>query len=104
MRKRRYEILLPVTHNDGTPISPEKFLQTRDELVAQFGAVSFYPGTVSGLWTHEGKQYEDESRRLFVDVPDTPEVEQFFADFKTVLLERFAQIEIYIVYSLINVV
>jgi len=29
----RYEILLPLNYNDGTPIEPEKFQETRRELV-----------------------------------------------------------------------
>jgi hypothetical protein len=68
MRKRRYEILLPVTYNDGRPIEPEKLYQTRDELVAQFGAVSLVPHVVLGTWVHEGTRYEDELRRITVDV------------------------------------
>ena len=33
MPLERYEILLPLKYNDGTPIEPEKFQQTRKELV-----------------------------------------------------------------------
>ena len=29
----RYEILLPLKYNDGTPVEPEKFQATRRELV-----------------------------------------------------------------------
>ena len=35
--------------------------------------------------------------RFVIDVEDTPENEQFFTQYKPILLERFAQIEIYIV-------
>ena len=48
MRRRRYEILLPLTHNDGRPVSPEKFQQTKDELIAQFGALSMSAFAVIG--------------------------------------------------------
>ncbi|MCI0462293.1 MAG: hypothetical protein L0Z62_35525 [Gemmataceae bacterium] len=88
---------MPLTHNDGRPVSPEQFAQTRDELIAQFGALTFLPQPVFGIWVHEGTRYEDESRRLLVDVEDTPENEQFFASFKATLMERFEQIEIYII-------
>jgi hypothetical protein len=30
MRKRRYEMLLPLTHNDGRPVDPEKHEKTRE--------------------------------------------------------------------------
>jgi hypothetical protein len=58
--------------------------------------VSFLPHTVFGVWVHEGARYEDELLRLVVDVDDTPENHEFFTGFKSTLLERFEQIEIYI--------
>lgn len=97
MLKRRYEILLPLKHNDGRPVSDDKLNQTREELVARFDAVSVQPHTILGIWVHNGARFEDISVRLVVDVPDTPENRQFFVDWKPVLLERFVQIEIYIV-------
>jgi len=97
MRKRRYEILLPVRFNDGRPLSGELLEQTREELMAQFNAVQIQPHTVLGLWVYEGTRYEDELRRLTVDVDDTSENQQFFVSLKPKLLERFEQIEIYII-------
>ena len=96
MRKRRYEILLPLKYNDGRSVSGEVFEQTREELVSQFGGINFQPNVVHGVWIYEGSRYEDELLRYLVDVEDTIENQQFFAGFKKVLLERFAQIEIYI--------
>ena len=97
MRKRRYEILLPLTHNDGRPVSGETIEQTREELLARFSGVAFFPHSVLGIWVHEGTRYQDESMRVIVDVDDNPENEQFFASFKATLMERFEQIEIYII-------
>jgi hypothetical protein len=97
MRRRRYEILLPLTHNDGRPVSPDKFQQTKDELIAQFGAVSMSAFAVIGAWVHEGTRYEDELRRFTVDVEDVPENHHSLAAYKKTLLERFEQIEIYMV-------
>jgi hypothetical protein len=88
---------LPVKHNDGRPVSPDKFQQTRDDLVAQFGALSMSPLAVLGVWVHDGTQYEDELRRFTLDVEDTPENQHFMAAYKKTLLERFEQIEIYMV-------
>lgn len=96
MRRRRYEILLPLRHNDARPVDGEAFEQTREELVAQFGAISLLPHSVLGIWVHEGTRYEDELLRLVVDVEDTPENQRFFEGYKAILLERFEQIEIYI--------
>jgi hypothetical protein len=96
MLRRRYEILLPLRHNDGRPVSDEKLNQTREELVNQFDGISVQPQSILGIWVHEGVRYEDTSVRLTVDVDDTPENRQFFLQFKAVLLERFEQVEIYI--------
>jgi hypothetical protein len=97
MLKRRYEILLPLIHNDGRPVAEDTLHQTREELVVQCEGVSFQPESVRGIWLHEGARYEDTSVRLIADVEDTPENRQFFVEFKATLLQRFEQIEIYIV-------
>ena len=96
MLRRRFEILLPLRHNDGRPISDDKLNQTREELVNRFEGVSVQPQSILEIWLHEGKRYEDTSVRLTVDVEDTPENHQFFLEFKAILLTRFEQLEIYI--------
>lgn len=96
MRKKRYEMLLPLRHNDGRPVDEDLFEQTREELIVQFGALTFQPTVVRGICLHEGSRYEDDLLRIVVDVEDTPENDDFFVAFKSVLLERFQQIEIYI--------
>ncbi len=45
----RYEILLPLKYNDGSPIEAEKFQATRRELVAQFGALTMDTPPIAGL-------------------------------------------------------
>ncbi len=97
MRKRRYEIHLPLRHNDGREVSGELFEQTREELVARFEGVTLDPAFVLGVWLHNGVRYEDQLVLWTVDVEDTPENQQFFTDYKQILLKRFEQIEIYIV-------
>jgi hypothetical protein len=56
-----------------------------------------------GVWTHEGKRYEDESRRLIADADDIKKNERFFERWKLQLRERFEQIEIYIISFAIKV-
>jgi hypothetical protein len=52
---------------------------------------------VIGAWVHEGTRYEDELRRFTVDVENLPENQHFMAEYKKTLLERFEQIEVYMV-------
>ena len=97
MQRRRYEMLLPLKYNDGRPMEDEKIHQTREELVARFDAISVLPGSVQGIWIHEGTRYEDDTRRIAMDVDDTAENREFFVNYKAMLCERFEQVEIYIV-------
>jgi hypothetical protein len=48
MLKRRYEMLLPLKYNDGKAIPADLLSQTREELLAHFGAISARPGVVQG--------------------------------------------------------
>ena len=104
MLRRRYEILLPLQYNDGSPVPPEDLNKTREEILARFDGVSIQPGTISGIWIHEGARYEDSLVRLTVDVEDTAENRQFFVDWKPSLLQRFQQIDLYITSFLIDVI
>jgi hypothetical protein len=87
MRKRRYEILLPLKHNDGSPIPDELLEQTREEIVNQFDGVTFFPQTIIGTWVQAGARFEDELVRILVEVEESPENHQFFVDFKKTLLD-----------------
>jgi len=73
---------LPRIHNDVRPVSPEKFQQTLP---------------IRGLWIHKETRYEDELIPIIVDMDDTPEDQHFFLRLKSILLERFEQIAVYIV-------
>jgi hypothetical protein len=84
-------------------MSGEAVEQTREDLIAQFGGLTILPDSVRGVWVHQGARYEDESLRVIVDVDDTPENRQFFLGLKPVLLQRFEQIEIYMVSYAIDV-
>jgi len=88
---------LPTRYNDGAPVEESLYLSTNRELAQQVGAVSFLPETIRGIWLHQGRSYEEENVRLFVDVEDTPENAAFFARYKQKLKARFRQVDIWIV-------
>jgi hypothetical protein len=104
MRKRRYEILLPVRHNDGRLVSWDLLEQTREELVARFRGLTVAPQTYLGIWVQGDTRFEDEMRRITVDVENTAANRKFFARYKSKLRERFDQIEIYIASYLVDIV
>jgi hypothetical protein len=93
---RRYELLLPLRFNDGTPVPNELFAETWLELEQRFGALSVESQQIRGQWTHQGQSYRDQLVRAFVDVLDTEENRQFFISFKERLLARFKQLDIWV--------
>jgi hypothetical protein len=106
MIKRRYEILLPARYNDGREVMQvcmECFPKTLMAVSDQFGAFSYNPHSLIGVWTADSKRYHDELFKLTVDVEDTPENHQFVARLKAELLQRFEQLEIYVVSHPIDV-
>jgi hypothetical protein len=100
----RFEILLPLFYNDGRPIEREKFLQTDDELVQQFGATSTDTVTVRGRWLYQSTIYQDQLLRVRIDVDETPENLQVMRGLKEALKIRFDQLDIWITAHRIEVI
>ena len=80
---RRFEVLLPLRFNDGSPVPDAAVADTLIELEEQFGAVSCETQTIRGRWRSEGQTYRDDLIRVFVDVPDVPENREFFVAYKS---------------------
>jgi hypothetical protein len=107
MIKRRYEILLPAKYNDGRDVMQvcmDCFPQTLMAVTDQFGAFSYNPHSILGVWAAEGQRYHDELFRLTVDIEDTPDNRQFVTQLKAELRQRFEQLEIYVVSYPVEVV
>ena len=101
---RRYEILVPLLFNDGTPVPEALLAQTFAELRARFGAASWETQLVQGSWEHEGAAFRDNLTRFFVDVPDLPEHRVFFKEFKQMLKQRFKQVDVWITSHPVDVI
>jgi hypothetical protein len=69
---RRFEVLLPTQFNDGRDVPDELIAGAIDEIIAQFGTVSFHKEAIEGYWQHGGTLYRDELGLIVVDVPKTP--------------------------------
>src|SRR5947209_6452122 len=103
MRSARYEILLPLQLNDGSPVDPRLFQLTRRELLSRFEGLSQETGRIQGTWIHRDVEYEDELLKWTIECEDTRANRQFFLRFKETLKERFQQLEIRIVSHRIDV-
>ncbi len=51
---RRFEILLPLRFNDGSPVPDALIAETLEELRRNFGAVSSETQRIEGQWQHGG--------------------------------------------------
>ena len=100
----RFEILLPLFYNDGTPIEKEKFAVTDDELIARFGAASADTVVVRGHWMYQSTVYHDELSRVRTDVEDTAENIQAMREMKETLKARFKQLDIRITWHRIDII
>jgi len=102
-RRRRFEVLLPHQYNDGRPV-PEKLLgKAYREILDRFGAVSYEPHRVRGLWRYEGIVYREKFARIVVDVPDTATNRQWIRGFKSRWKETLRQIELWVVSYLVEI-
>jgi hypothetical protein len=91
---RRFEILLPLRFNDGSPVPKELLDATRTELKEAFGGVSSESQVIQGF--DRGTTGEDKMIRLFADVADTAESLAFFLAARERLKARFKQAEVWI--------
>lgn len=100
---RRFEVLLPLRFNDGSPVPDAAVADTLIELEDQFGAVSCETQTIRGRWRSEGQSFRDDLIRVFVDVPDSAESREYFVAAKERFKVRFQQLDIWLATYLIEV-
>jgi hypothetical protein len=93
---RRFEILLPLSFNDGRSVPDELIGATLLELRQRFGAISAETQRIQGTWSHLGQVHRDDLVRVFVDVPATRDETKFFEQYKEELKRRFQQLDIWI--------
>jgi len=46
---KEYDIYVPLTYNDGSPVEPRKLTRLRERLLEQFGGVTFFPQSNEGF-------------------------------------------------------
>lgn len=91
---RRFEVMLPLQFNDGTPVPKELLAKATREIANQFRAVSFETQVIEGQWHHEGVLYTDNLVRLVVDVTDTTKNRKWMKEFKRRWKEELHQLEL----------
>ena len=107
MVTRRFEILLPAEFNDGRLVAdgcPRCLPDSLREAEDTFGAFTCRVEMAEGTWTApDHRRFHDRLSALCIDVEDTPDHLEWIRHFKSHLLQRFEQLEIYVTSHLVDV-
>ena len=103
---RHYQIYLPLNHNDGARIEPERINAVRDRLADKFGGatVSALSAPYQGPWKYGGVEYVDNIITIEVVAEDDEESRKYFANLKSQLERELDQVAILITTHSIEVV
>ena len=94
---KEYDLDVPLTYNDGSPIERRKLVKLRDRLLKQFGGLTFFPQHNQGFWTMGGVTYRDEIVIYRVITSKATAARRFFRLLKEELKRDLEQEEILIV-------
>jgi hypothetical protein len=78
-------------------VEPQKFQVLQQQLLDQFGGLTFFPQSNAGFWTMAGMTYRDEIVIYRVITSDEQEARRFLSALKERLKEAFQQEDILIV-------
>jgi len=95
---RRYDLYLPLTHNDGRPIPDELFKTVQHRLLARFGGLTAqqreFP--LQGIWQGDTRLYLDQVIIMTALDFRRQGSARFIAQLKRTLLREFDQLQILI--------
>lgn len=94
---REYELYVPLTHNDGSPIERNQIESIGERLLQQFGGLTFFPQRNQGFWTMGGVTFRDEVVIFRALTEKVRPARAFFRRLKEELKRELEQEEILIV-------
>ena len=93
---KEYDIFIPLTYNDGTPIEVKKLQDLQRRLLEQFGGLTFFPQPNEGFWRMGEVTYRDEIV-IFRVISRELDSRAFLTELKLDLRKEFKQEEILII-------
>ena len=94
---KEYELYLPLTYNDGSPIESAKLVRIRERLLEQFGSLTFIPQERVGFWKSGRVTYQDRIVVYRIVCENVRAARRFFRRIKADLKIELQQKEIFIV-------
>jgi hypothetical protein len=92
-----YDVYLPLSYNDGTPVEPEKIVRLKQRLHDRFGGLTFFPQRNEGVWSIDRVAFRDEIVIVRVLSEEVRASREFFRQLKEELKEELRQQEVLIV-------
>ena len=102
----KFELYLPLKHNDGTAIEAEKLKEIQHQLIAVFGAMtlSSLSAPLQGKWRYGGVEYIDDIVRIDIIAREDWDSIQFFKNFKRRLKRNLRQLDILITLQYVHTI
>ena len=95
MNRRLIQVLLPLQHQDGTPVPAEEFARVRIELTEKFGGVTAYSRSpATGLWKSDDDEIERD-QVIMVEVVVEEFDPRWWEQYRHDLERRFRQEQIH---------
>ena len=102
----KFELYLPLKHNDGTAIEAEKLKEIQHQLIAVFGAMtlSSLSAPLQGKWQYGGVEYIDDILRIDIIAKEEWDSIQFLKNFKRRLKRNLRQLDILITVQYVHTI
>ena len=102
----KFELYLPLKHNDGTAIEAEKLKEIQHQLIAVFGAMtlSSLSAPLQGTWRYGGVEYIDDILRIDIIAKEEWDSIQFLKNFKRQLKRILRQLDILITVQYVHTI
>jgi hypothetical protein len=93
---KEYDLFIPLSYNDGSPVESRKFQALQKRLLAEFGGLTFFPQPNLGFWSMGGVTYRDEIVIYRVVTRKAHSARRFLKRLKEELKKALRQEEIFI--------
>jgi len=94
---KEYDLYVPLTYNDGTPVEAKAIEQIGQRLLERFGGVTFFPQPNEGLWRMGPVTFRDQIVIFRVLSANVRDARRFFRALKVRLKKELEQEEILVV-------
>ena len=94
---KEYDLYVPLSNNDGTPIDAQKLKDLKKRLVDHFGGLTHFPQENEGLWKVGAFTFRDKIVILRALASDPLEARAFFVELKKEMQRNWAQEDVLIV-------